>query len=401
VQDEKGAVVASGELPAHDIRAGTLAPLGQIETSLAKAVAPGKLAISLALKGTAIRNEWEIWVYPPRVAVKPPRGLLVSKTWNDEVKSSLARGGRVLLFATAKNLQSLRGQFLPVFWSPVWFPTQQPNTMGIVCDPRHPALANYPTDFYSNWQWYDLLDHSRSIILDDTPAEFRPLVQVIDNFARNHKLGVIFEARVGPGRLLVCGVDLPYLVEKQPAARQLLASLQQYAGSEAFRPASGLPVALLDRLLAPGIGGLMQRLGAKVVAADSQVPNYEAANAIDGNPETIWHTPWEGRPQAFPHHLAIEFAKPVTMHGLKILPRQDMSNGLIKDYEVFVSSDGKSWGSAVKRGAFAPTGELQIVEIGRPVQAKYMKFVALSSFGNQPYASLAELEVIVTEPGKR
>ena len=119
--------------------------------------------------------------------------------------------------------------------------------MGILCDPKHPALADFPTDFYSNWQWYELLDHSRSIILDDTPAEFRPIVQVIDNFARNHKLGVIFEARVGPGRLLVCGIDLPGLVEKHPAARQLLASLQRYAGSDAFHPASELPAGILDQ----------------------------------------------------------------------------------------------------------------------------------------------------------
>ena len=141
---------------------------------------------------------------------------------------------------------------MPVFWSPVWFPTQKPNTMGILCDPKHPALADFPTEFYSNWQWYELLDHSRSIILDDTPAEFRPIVQVIDNFARNHKLGVIFEARVGPGRLLVCGIDLPGLVEKQPAARQLLASLQRYAGSEAFHPTSELSAATAGQTLLAG-----------------------------------------------------------------------------------------------------------------------------------------------------
>ena len=335
------------------------------------------------------------------MSIEPPKGLLVSKVWNDETKATLAHGGRVLLFATSTGSQSLRGSFLPVFWSPIWFPSQQPNTMGILCDPKHPALAGFPTDFYSNWQWYELLDHSRSIILDDTPAEFRPIVQVIDNFARNHKLGVIFETRVGPGRLLVCGIDLPSLVERQPAARQLLASLQRYAGSEAFRPTLELSAAMQDKLLSPAFGGLMQRLGAKVVATDSQVPNYEAANAIDGDPGTIWHTPWEDRAPAFPHHLVIEFAKPVAMRGIKVLPRQDMAAGRIKDYDVFVSSGGKDWGIAVKKGSFAPSGEIQIVQFVRPVEAKYLKFVALSSFEKRPYASLAELEVILAEPEKR
>ena len=68
------------------------------------------------------------------------------------------------------------------------------------------------------------MQHSRLFILDDTPADYRPLVQVIDNFARNHKLGVMFEGRVGSGQLLVCGFDLPNMT-KDPAARQLLSSL--------------------------------------------------------------------------------------------------------------------------------------------------------------------------------
>ena len=123
------------------------------------------------------------------------------------MKSTLAKGGRALVFITAINSHSLPGRFLPVFWSPIWFPSQVPNTMGILCDPKHPALADFPTEFYSNWQWYNLLDHSRSFILDDTSADFRPVVMVIDNFARNHKLGAIFEARVGKGRLLVCASD--------------------------------------------------------------------------------------------------------------------------------------------------------------------------------------------------
>ncbi len=401
IRDEKGSVVADDTLPPRDIPTGKLTPLGQIETSLASASAPCKLTICLSLQGMPIANQWEIWVYPPKVDIEPPKGLVVSKVWNDEVKSTLAKRGRVLLFAAANSAQSLPGRFLPVFWSPVWFPTQKPNTMGILCDPKHPALVDFPTEFYSNWQWYELLDHSRSMILDDTAAEFRPIVQVIDNFARNHKLGVIFEARVGSGRLLVCGIDLPGLVAKQPAARQLLASLQRYAGSEAFHPQSELSAAALEKLFAPVIGGLMQRLGAKVVATDSQAPDYEAANVIDGDPQTIWHTSWGEQAPPFPHHLVIEFPKSLVLRGFKVLPRQDMSNGWIKEYEVFVSSDGKNWGSAAKKGQFTPSEEVHVVQFGRPVQGKYLKFVALSSFAKNPFASMAELEVIVAEPGKR
>ena len=76
-------------------------------------------------------------------------------------------------------------------------------------------------------------------------------MQVIDNFDkdRNHKLGLIFEAKVGKGRLLVCCSDLPGLQDK-PEARQLLASLLAYAGSSKFQPAATLSAENAQALLA-------------------------------------------------------------------------------------------------------------------------------------------------------
>ncbi len=56
-----------------------------------------------------------------------------------------------------------------------------PGTLGILCDPNHPAFADFPTEFHSNWQWFNLLRNSRSMILDAMPAGYRPIVQVIDN----------------------------------------------------------------------------------------------------------------------------------------------------------------------------------------------------------------------------
>src|SRR5476649_1753143 len=116
------------------------------------------------------------------------------------------------------------------------------------------------------------MQHSRLFILDDTPASFQPLVRVIDNFARNHKLGVVFEGRVGGGQLLVCGFELPAMT-KDPAARQLLASLYEYVGSAAFKPAQALGADLLEKLFVPKFANNLQELGAKI-RADSQAPEY-------------------------------------------------------------------------------------------------------------------------------
>ncbi|UCG48829.1 MAG: hypothetical protein JSU94_03425, partial [Phycisphaerales bacterium] len=125
-----------------------------------------------------------------------------------------------------------------------------PGTLGFLCDPKAPALAEFPTEFHSNWQWWRLVKNSRPIILDDTPAGYRPIVQAIDNFERNHKLGLIFESRVGKGGMLVCAIDLLGHQDK-PEARQLLYSLLRYLDSGAFAPEAELDTGLLKKLL-PG-----------------------------------------------------------------------------------------------------------------------------------------------------
>jgi hypothetical protein len=120
--------------------------------------------------------------------------------------------------------------------------------MGTVCNPSHPALARFPTEFYANWQWWDLASRSRPIALEAAPAELRPVVQVIDNFTSNQKLGLVFEAAVGPGRLMVSTIDLTKDLNTRPVARQLRHSLLDYMASDRFRPQVTLEPALLEKL---------------------------------------------------------------------------------------------------------------------------------------------------------
>ena len=397
IKDAQGREVASGKLPELSVPTGRLTALGAIKTSLASAPVPGKLTVTVSLRGTRIANDWEIWVYPASVTPTPPVEVVVCERWA-EAKSALAEGKKVVFFPRVTDpAQTMRGRFLPVFWSPVWFPNQKPNTMGLLCDPQHPLLKQFPTESYSNWQWYELMQRSRVFILDDTASGYRPLVQVIDNFARNHKLGVVFEGRVGSGQLLVCGFDLPNMT-KDPAARQLLSSLYSYAGSTAFKPTQELGVGLLDKLFVPKFANKLQELGGKI-RADSQAPDYGAEQAIDGDPNTMWHTPWDEPAPRFPHELVIELARPAKLAGLKCLPRQDDNrNGWIKEYAVYTSADGKNWGEPVAKGAFEPSAELHTVRFAKPVEAQYLRFVAVSSFDpSRPYASLAELNVITGE----
>jgi Glycosyl hydrolases family 2, sugar binding domain/Glycosyl hydrolases family 2 len=246
IKDDLGRRVDSGELPVVNIPTGVLTAVGTIKISLADLHVPTKLTVTVSLK--EFSNEWNIWVYPRIAAANPPDSVLVLRKWGDAAPA-LADGKTVVLFPGTPH-GSLPGKFLPVFWSPVWFPKQQPNTMSLLCDPHHPVFAEFPTESYSDWQWWDLLNHSYSIILDDAPSDFRPIVQVIDNFARNHKLANLFEARVTRGKLLVCSIDLLQLADESPAGNQLLRSLYAYARSQAFQPPQTLSPTLLDRLLA-------------------------------------------------------------------------------------------------------------------------------------------------------
>ena len=88
-------------------------------------------------------------------------------------------------------------------------------------------MEKFPTDFHSDWQWWEVQKDARPFIL--TPHHgLKPVVQVIDDWFTNRKLGYVFEARVGKGRLLACGVDLETGLDQRPVVRQLRASLLSY-----------------------------------------------------------------------------------------------------------------------------------------------------------------------------
>ena len=129
---------------------------------------------------------------------------------------------------------------------------EQSERLMLDSDPAHPALASFPTDFHSDYQWRELLEGSKAFVLDDAPKAYRPVIQVIDDYHRNHKLAALFEMRVAPGRLRACGMNLTDTGASRPVARQMLHNLVEYARSERFAPATELDGALLERLLGGG-----------------------------------------------------------------------------------------------------------------------------------------------------
>jgi len=254
-----GKQVAGGGFDPLTIEQGKVFEVDMFALPLGDLAAPQKLTITAAVEGTGYRNDYEIWVYPPKVDTSVPPGVMVTDSFTAAAtQTHLGTGGKVLLLPKLDGLpHSIKGSFQTDFWCfPMFRRAAEsrgieaaPGTLGFLCDPKTPALAEFPTEFHSNWQWWHLVKNSRPIILDDTPAGYRPTLQAIDNFERNHKLGLIFETRVGRGKLLVCAIDLLGHQDK-PEARQLLHSLLRYLDSAAFAPQAELEVTVLKKLLA-------------------------------------------------------------------------------------------------------------------------------------------------------
>ena len=396
IKDEQGHEIAGGKLSKVTAPTGKLTPLGAINASLASVHTAGKFNVTVSLPGTSFVNDWDIWIYPAIAVPQPPSNVVVCEKW-DAAKAALAQGKKVVFFAkSAKTTNSMSGKFLPVFWSPVWFPSQKPNTMGLLLDTKHPLFDQFPTEFHSNWQWYELMQRSQLFILDEMPADYRPTVQVIDNFESNHRLGVVFEGRMGQGQLLVCGFDLPYQIQ-EPVARQLLASLYHYVGSAAFHPVQEFSGEILDQLFVPHFANHLEQFDAKIKADSQAGIQYGADNAVDGRSDTMWHTAWKEPVPNFPHELRVELSAPVKFSGLTCLPRQDKNpSGWIKDYAVYVSADGKQWGQPIAEGRFSQDATLKTIRFAQPQETRFFKLLAVSGFDfAKPYASLAELDIVI------
>jgi hypothetical protein len=363
----------SGELPAREIPIGKNIALGAVTLDLSKLPAPGAYRLVVGLKGTGIENDWNFWLYPARVETNSP--VLVTGSW-DEAEKKLAAGGKVLFVPRSADLDwwSPPLGVVPIFWNrqmgPAWG-----RMLGLWCDTNHPALAKFPTEPNCDWQWTEITRRARAINLDRLPRQLQPIVQPIDDWNRNYKLGLVFECRVGEGRLMVCSADLE---STNVVARQLRRSLLDYMASEKFQPkvaVTNFPSVLFDTRI-------MHKLGAT------------AHQATDGDPNTFWSEAGQ-----HPHELRIDFPQPVAMAGIVVLPRQNHREheGDIREYAIAVSDDGEQW-RELARGQWPSSFDPKTVRFGQTVTARHLKLTALSGFGNDGTAAVAELAVLYDGP---
>jgi hypothetical protein len=252
VTDPGGQILRKEIMTMDEIKIGNGVPAGQFAMDIPATFSAQKLTFEVSITGTPFVNRWNIWVYPD-IGKVDPGNVYVSDQLDERAEDVLNKGGSVLLLAYG-NVARTKGAevaigFSSIFWNTAWTNNQAPHTLGLLCDPGHPVFKEFPTEYHSNWQWWDPVSHSRVMILDNFPAELKPLIQPIDTWFENRRLALAFETKTGGGKLMVCSIDLDNLQEERLVSKQLLSSILNYMSSDSFNPGINVEINFIRALL--------------------------------------------------------------------------------------------------------------------------------------------------------
>lgn len=238
-----------------------------------------KLTLSLyiyegELDATRYSNTYDLWVYTtPKNIDYLKKQVVIAKDLTSDVVKKLEKGAKVLWLPTTSSHfvaaddtlsqsdnatpYTVGGLFQTDYWNYRMFKTicennkkkVSPGTLGILTNPEHPIFKGFPTEMHTNWQWFPIIKESHPLVLDNFAKDYRPVVQVIDNIERNHKLGLVMEWKVGAGKLLVCMSDLEKAA-KYPEGKAFYQSVLDYMRSADFNPSAEITVDELKKKLA-------------------------------------------------------------------------------------------------------------------------------------------------------
>lgn len=239
-----------------DIPQGKLGFVKELSVDLSSVSKAEKCMLSLKTGNTGYANSYPVWVYPAKLDFSHSENIVVADNLAS-LKKELERGKKVLYFPNLEKYKesTVGGLFQTDYWNYRMFRTicenikkpVSPGTMGLLMNPIHSLFTEFPTEYHTNWQWFPIIKSSRPLILDNTPSEYKPIIQVIDNIERNHKLGLLFEFKVGDGKLLVCMADI-LSVQDKPEARQFYYALLKYMDSDSFNPSFSVEANELSRI---------------------------------------------------------------------------------------------------------------------------------------------------------
>ncbi len=251
LKDENGKVLFNWKYKAN-LPVGNTS-LGEVTYSLAAINKAAKLNFEIRIDQTVFANDWDIWVYPMDLPVQDDSIYYTTKL-DEKAKAILNKGGKVFLNASGNIVKGneIVQTFLPVFWNTSWFKMRPPHTLGILLDPKNTAFKEFPTSYHSDFQWWEIVHKAQVMNLEDFPDSFKPLVQPIDTWFMNRRLGLVFEAKVSNGKLLVSSANLSPESKNGSAAKQLYYSLTNYMQSNDFNPQHNISFDVVDDIFKTG-----------------------------------------------------------------------------------------------------------------------------------------------------
>ena len=382
-----GEPLAQATFPSGTYPQGNSLEIGQIETGLTSVNSATRLTLVVESGDQALRNSWPVWVYPSE---EDAPDAIIHHGASDACLKDLEAGKAVLLLPQGNAIRSpIDARFIPVFWSPLHFPNQ-PGTLGATIDADHPLWRHFPTETHTNWQWWELTAQSSAVDLTRFSKEIGIPFRFIDKYDRNALPAAIFEARVGKGKLLVCTLDVTSQPNQRIVARQLYRALKKYAASSEFEPSGRLEAVTLKQLFRPA---------GMIASASSAHPGFPAAQGIDGDVATIWHSDWRDASARFPITYTLDMIEPAEVVGVRIQNRTDKTNGRVREFAIDASSDGETWSPVLTSATLADSGEAKDFVFRKPTEARVLRFRALSSNTGKPMASLAEFAPIRSDSG--
>ena len=232
-----------------DIPIGSPTRIGEISLPVTNIKEPAKYRLEVTVSGTDFANDWNVWFYPAETEVDEG-DVYITTTLDNQALNILDKGGEVLVCAAGKVTYGagISQQFLPVFWNTSWFKMRPPHTTGLFINDAHPLFKEFPTDYYSDVQWWELVNNAQVMLLSDFPQGFQPLVQSIDTWFLSRKIGMLFEARVGKGRLMMTTMDINTNLEHRVVARQMRKAILDYMRSPFFRPSYAVSASAVENL---------------------------------------------------------------------------------------------------------------------------------------------------------
>lgn len=250
IKEASGKILFKGKFSKVNIPLGNGFKLGIINQSLTSITHSMQLLLTVSVGNH--QNSWDIFVYPASYPNESDEIVVTQQV--EKAIEILNNGGKVLLSLKKGSVKPQKGGdvqigFSSIFWNTAWTNGQPPTTLGILCNPKHPALKDFPTKYHSNWQWWDAMSHSQPLLLDSVAKGLQPIVRVIDDWVTARSMGLIFECQAGKGKLIVSGIDLLSDQDKRPEARQLLHSLKEYMATDKFKPSVKVDAANIEALV--------------------------------------------------------------------------------------------------------------------------------------------------------